>query len=99
MFGLCFDFLRRARGQTFRKRLGMDYKLGKRHTHKSPHIIPLNQKQQLLNSRPGGNWKAIHELVRESTRPFGKYVGKSIINAIQSSCSIRARCRRWTSPT
>lgn len=99
MFGLCFDLTRKVRGQTFRKRLGVDYKTAVQHTQKSPHAIPLNQKQQLLTSKPGGNWKAIRELLRDSPRPFGRFQGRRNNEVTQNSSLMRQKYQSWTSQT
>lgn len=60
MFGQYVDFFRKSFGQTFRKSIGMDFKLGKRTTHKNPHALPMNVKQQLLAKKRGGDWDRIH---------------------------------------
>lgn len=35
-------------GQTFRKKLVLDYKKGNKHTHRNPHAIPLEVKDAIL---------------------------------------------------
>jgi len=62
MLGQCVGFYRRATAQTFRKSLVMDFKLGKKDTHKNPHSLPMNTKQQLLKKKRGGDWDRIREL-------------------------------------
>lgn len=52
--------------QTFRKKLPLDYKKGDRHTHRNPHALPLNVKDDLMKvlliiiqTKRGGDWKRI----------------------------------------
>jgi hypothetical protein len=51
--------MRKMGGQTFRKTIGMDFKFGKKDTHKNPHSLPMNTKQQLLKKKRGGDWDRI----------------------------------------
>jgi hypothetical protein len=59
MLGQCTSFMRKMGGQTFRKTIGMDFKFGKKDTHKNPHSLPMNTKQQLLKKKRGGDWDRI----------------------------------------
>lgn len=36
-------------GQTFRKKLPLDYKKGDKHTHRNTHALPLKTKDALMN--------------------------------------------------
>jgi hypothetical protein len=36
-------------GQTFRKKLVVDFKKGNKHTHRNTHAMPLHVKSSLLN--------------------------------------------------
>jgi len=49
IFDVIMPAMRIGRAQAFRKRLGVfNYKVGTKHTHKKPGVMPFNIKQNLI---------------------------------------------------
>lgn len=72
------DLLLPLARSAFRKRLGLySYKIGNKHTHKKPGVIPLELMNQLKKKYAKNKAKLlIEQHRRESIRPFGHFIHK-----------------------